>query len=50
MDKTKTKLAAFFENDDEESPFPVRRTELFPPHNSHRLLFASKHSKNPLTT
>ena len=32
MDKTKSKLAAFFENDDEESPFPVRRTELFPPH------------------
>jgi hypothetical protein len=28
MDKTKSKLAAFFDNDDEESPFPVRRTEL----------------------
>jgi hypothetical protein len=32
MDKTKSKLAAFFDNDGEESSFPVRRTELFPPH------------------
>ena len=32
MDKTKSKLAAFFDNDSEESSFPVRRTELFPPH------------------
>jgi hypothetical protein len=32
MDKTKSKLAAFFDNDDEESSFPVRRTELFPPY------------------
>jgi hypothetical protein len=28
MDKTKTKLAAFFERDEEDSSFPVRRTEL----------------------
>lgn len=26
MDKTKSKLAAFFDNDDEENSFPVRRT------------------------
>ena len=30
MDKTKMKLAAFFDNDDEETSFLVRRTELFP--------------------
>ncbi|PPQ62946.1 hypothetical protein CVT24_006186 [Panaeolus cyanescens] len=29
MDKTKSKLAAFFDNDDDESSFPVRRIELF---------------------
>ena len=29
MDKTKSKLAAFFDNDDEESSFPVRRTSNF---------------------
>ena len=29
MDKTKSKLAAFFDNDEEESSFPVRRTKLF---------------------
>lgn len=28
MDKTKSKLAAFFDNDEEESSFPVRRIEL----------------------
>jgi hypothetical protein len=28
MDKTKSKLAAFFDNDDEESSFPVRWIEL----------------------
>jgi hypothetical protein len=29
MDKTKSKLAAFFDNDDEETSFLVRRIELF---------------------
>jgi U2-associated protein SR140 len=29
MDKTKSKLAAFFDRDDEESSLPVRRTKLF---------------------
>jgi len=27
MDKTKSKLAQFFDNDEEESSFPVRSTE-----------------------
>ena len=30
MDKTKTKLAAFFDNDEDDTSFLVRRTELFP--------------------
>ena len=29
MDKTKSRLAAFFDNDEDESSFPVRRIELF---------------------
>jgi hypothetical protein len=28
MDKTKSRLAAFFDNDEDESSFPVRRIEL----------------------
>jgi hypothetical protein len=28
MDKTKTRLAAFFDNDEDDSSFPVRRIEL----------------------
>ena len=29
MDKTKSRLAAFFDNDEDESSFPVRRIEPF---------------------
>lgn len=31
MDKTKTRLAAFFDNDEDDSSFPVRRIELLFP-------------------
>lgn len=31
MDKTKSKLAAFFDKDEDESSFPVRRIELISP-------------------
>jgi hypothetical protein len=40
MDKTKTKLAAFFERDDEDSSFPVRRTELLLLHLTLTLRFS----------
>jgi hypothetical protein len=40
MDKTKSRLAAFFDNDEDESSFPVRRIELL-------LLFLRAHYSFP---
>ena len=48
MDKTKSRLAAFFDNDEDDSSFPVRRIELFHS-NSSALTLTPYDSKRPWT-